>query len=73
VALAVEFEAGSVMNQAIHHGACGVVIGKDLDPIWERQVGGDADALAFVSSCDYLEEQIRRFTLKRNIPQFVNE
>ncbi len=49
MAFAGKFENDGVVDKAIDNGACGHVVGKDLSPIRERKIRGDADASAFIA------------------------
>lgn len=46
-------------------------IGKDFVPFLEGFVSGDNERLAFVAAVDHLIQQIRRFVVERQIPDFI--
>lgn len=73
MALAVEFEYGSVMHEAINDGARCHCVQEHVNPIRKCEVCCDADAFALVRRCNRLKEQISCFALERNVSKLVDQ
>ena len=62
----------AVVKQAIQHSVCQCWIFEDLRPFRKCGVGSNDCWFLLVSFCDQLKEQISRFIIHFQIPQFIN-
>jgi hypothetical protein len=61
------------MNKTIDNCRRGHLVGKDLGPFFERQIGSECDAASLVALRDELKEQVGRLAFERDVPELVDE
>ncbi len=71
VALSVGFDDMDSVSEAVKESSGEPLGTEDLGPVLEGEIGSDHEALAFVGTADYLEEELSSCLGKRHIPQFI--
>jgi hypothetical protein len=73
VAVALEGDDLSVVDEAVDHGRGDHVVAEDLTPAAEWLVAGDDQAGPFVAGRDELEEQVGRLGLEGDVAHLVDD
>ncbi len=73
VALSVGLDNVDSVSEAIEESSGEPLGVEDLGPVFEGEIGSYHEALAFVGTTDYLEEELSPCLGKRHISQFVQD
>ena len=73
IALGVDLEDGSVMDESIDLGDGGGLVGKDSIPLGERQIGCEEDGTLFVAIGDQFEEDGTFFPFAGDTGEIVED
>lgn len=61
------------MGESVEDGTGEAFVAEDLGPVFERQVGGEDDARAFVGVGDDIEQKFSAGLARGNITEFVED
>jgi hypothetical protein len=61
----------SVVAEAIEERCCELFVAEDLDPLGERQIGGDDDRTPLITLGLQIEQQLAAGALERNESQLM--
>ena len=73
VAVAFQGDHFGVVNDPVDHGGSDRVVAEDFSPPGEGQVAGQDQGRVFTAAGNELEEQVRGFSFKRNVTNFIHD
>ena len=71
VALSVGFDDVDSVGEAVKESSGEPLRAEDLGPVFEGEIGSYHEALTFIGTADYLEEELSSCLRKWHVPQFI--